>query len=522
MTVSIVLLILVIVGALVLEYINGFDDAANAIAVSSVMASTVNKLNTLIANVEANLEARAPSAVEEAFNVQYNYYTPLLFGNYGDMATADLMAMYSDYQTNLDALKLAYDEQVAKYGASVVNPLFSVTIGEGGTPTLIQNAVTSIGTTAIKAELVARNSAQLATAAGAKAMAANINFDNLVAVGSVVKDFDKDLYDFCASTDRNWVSAADKALYADVSAVITAYTNFVNKVNSEGFKKIELDENGVYVVRDVYDTDLVKEEAYKVTEDKMNDTIVKLDRFLASEDFGALLGFEDADGNALGLGDYLYNMIGELLFNDDLINMVVGMLFPMIEDLLINEIGALLNSEDVNPNGVPPLDPGAVGYVDIASIVDAVSGGIDVYIGDVKKEGQTRIQMSFAELLKAGGLYVFPTTLADSMVSSGVLTTSSETYKLLKEAGTSWTPLGVFDPETETFTYDLKLDWGVTDRASFTKAFGGVLDSVGSLLPTLFLNQAFDKSLGSADKPAGVGFGSISAASILNANNAEF
>ena len=506
-----------------LNKLNGYKgtvDAANAIAVSSVLASTVNKLNTLIANVKANLETRAPAAVEEAFNVQYNYYTPLLFGNYGDMATADLMAMYSDYQTNLDALKLAYDEQVAKYGASVVNPLFSVTIGEGGTPTLIQNAVTSIGTTPIKAELVARNSAQLAIAAGYKDMAATVNFDNLVTIGSAVKDFDKDLYQLCA--DNGWVSSADQALYADVSAVITAYTNFVNKVNSEGFKKIELDENGVYVVRDVYDTDLVKEEAYKVTEDKMNDTIVKLDKFLASEDFGALLGFEDADGNALGLGDYLYNMIGELLFNDDLINMVVGMLFPMIEDLLINELGALLNSADVNPNGVPPLDPGAVGYADLGALVDGLSGGIDVYLGDVTKEGQERIQMNFATLLKSAGLYVFPTTLADSMVSSGVLTTSSETYKLLKEAGTSWTPLGVFDPETETFTYDLKLDWGITDRASFTKVLGGVLDSVGSLLPTLFLNQAFDKTLGDKNNPAGVGFGSISGFVVVNIKNAEF
>lgn len=506
-----------------LNKLNGYKgtiNAANANAVSSVMASTVNKLDTLIADVKANIEKRSPAETEEAFNVQYNYYTPLIFGNYGAMATADVMAMFSDYQANLDALKAVYDEQVAKYGASVVNPLFFVTIGEGGSPTLIQNAVTSIGTTGLRTELTARNSAQLAIAAGYKDMAANVNFDNLVAIGSAVKNFDQALYQLCA--DNGWVSAADQALYADVQAVINAYNAFVNKINTSGFQKVELDENGVYVVRDVYDEDLVKTEAYTVNEDKINATIVKLDNFLASEDFGALVGFEDADGNAMGLGDYLYGMIGELLFNNDLINMVIGMLFPMIEDLLNTEIANLLNGEDVNPNGVPPQNPGAVGYADLGALVDAVSGGIDVYIGDVTKEGQQRIQQDFPTLLAGAGLYAYPTTLADSLVTSGVLTTSSETYKKLKEAGKTWTSLGVFDPETETFSYALDLDWGITDRASFTKVLGGVLDSVGSLLPTLFLNTAFDKTLGDANNPAGVGYGSISAASILNANNAEF
>ncbi|MBR3868935.1 MAG: hypothetical protein IKM66_06420 [Clostridia bacterium] len=503
-----------------LNKLNGYKgtiNAANGTAVSAVMGSTVNNLNNLINSVKANIEARSPAETEAAFNVQYNYYTPILFGNYGAMATADVMTMFSDFDVNLEALKVVYDEQVAKYGASVVNPLFSVTIGEGGTPALIQNVVSK---SSIQTELVARNSAQLAIAAGYKDMAANVNFDNLVTISTAIKTFDQALYQLCA--DNGLVSAADQALYADVQTVINAFNAFINKINSEGFQKVELDENGVYVVRDVYDEDLVKEEAYTVDEDKLNATIVKLDNFLASEDFGALLGFEDADGNAVGLGDYLYGMIGEMLFNDDLINMVVGMLFPMIEDLLVNEIGALLAGETVNPNGVPPQNPGSLGYVDLASLVDAVSGGIDIYIGDVTKEGQQRIQQDFPTLLAGAGLYAYPTTLADSLVTSGVLTTSSETYKKLKEAGKTWTSLGVFDPETETFTYALDLDWGITDRASFTKVLGGVLDSVGSLLPTLFLNTAFDKKLGSAESPAGVGYGSISAAGILNANNAEF
>ncbi|MBR3767979.1 MAG: hypothetical protein IKL10_07050 [Clostridia bacterium] len=503
-----------------LNKLNGYKGtigAANQTAVSSVMGTTVNNLNNLINSVKANIEARSPAETEAAFNVQYNYYTPVLFGNYSAMATADVMTMYSDYDVNREALIAVYNEQVTKYGAAVVNPLFSVTIGEGGSPALIQNVISK---NSIQTELVARNSAQIAIAAGYKDMAANVNFDNLVIVSTAVKNFDQALYQLCA--DNGWVSAADQALYSDVQAVINAYNAFVNKINTSGFQKVELDENGVYVVRDVMDEDLVKEDAYTVDEAKINDTIVKLDNFLASEDFGALLGFEDADGNAVGLGDYLYGMLGEMLFNNDLINMVIGMLFPMIEDLLVTELSNLLNSEDVNPNKIPPQNPGAVGYVDLSALVDQISGGIDVYLGDVTKEGQERIQMSFAELLKSAGLYIFPSTLADSMVSSGVLTTSSEAHKMLKAAGNSWTALGVFDPETETFTYNLNLDWGITDRASFTKVLGGVLDSVGSLLPTLFLNQAFDKTLGSADNPAGVGYGSISAISIVNINNAEF
>ena len=500
---------------------------------ATIENSNFGAVNTVLRGTDANVdmfleklyEKRSNrTETESAFNGQLSYWTPILHGNYAELLNHQLISMHADYDTKLEELTELYNELVKEHGAAIVDPLFKVTIGEGGTPTLLHTAVSSMKTTALnslKAEMVARNHTQLELVAEYEGLAANVNFNNFIEVGNGFKGFDQSLYDYCAHTDRNWVDTADKNLYSKVSTIVTNYTNFVNKIHSEGFTKVELDQNGVYVVRDVYANDIVKDEPYTVTTDKFNQTVVKLDNFLASEAFGALLGLENEDGDPLGLGDYLYDMIGGFLFNSDLINMVIAMLFPMIEDLLKTAIPDLLNGEDVNPNKVPPSDRNAIGYVAIGALLDGAEGGIDVYLDDETFEGQNRIQQTYMSLLKNAGLYIFPETFADSMVSSGVITTSSEVYKAFKAAGSSWHNLGVFDPETESFSYDFTYDWGVTDKATFAKAFGGILDTIKPLLPTAFLNQALDITLGSESNPAGVGYGSIKY-SIVSISNKEF
>lgn len=492
-------------------------------AVNTVLRGTDANVDTFLEKLYEKRSNRTET--ESAFNGQMSYWTPILHGNYTELLNHELISMHADYDTKLQELKDLYAELVAEHGAAVVDPLFKVTLGEGGTPTLLTTAVESMKTTALnslKSEMVARNSTQLAVVAEYEGLAANVNFNNFIEVGNGFKGFDQALYDYCAHADRNWVSSSDTALYAKVSKIVTNYTNFVNSINSTGFTKVELDTNGVYVVREVYENDLVKDEAYTVSTDTFNKTVVKLDNFLASEDFGALLGFEDENGDPLGLGDYLYDLIGGFLFSDDLINMLVGMLFPMIEDLLNTMIPDLLNGEDVNPDKVPPSDRGALGYVAIGALLDGAEGGIDVYLNNRTFNGQKRIQQTYMSLLKNAGLNIFPETFADSMVASGALTKSSETYIKLKAAGASWTNLhSEFDPETETFTYDFKFDWGVTDKATFAKVLGGVLDTIKPLLPTAFLNQALDITLGTESNPAGVGYGSIKY-SFVSISNHEF
>ena len=497
-------------------------DAANGRAVTVVMQNEKVEIAEFVEKLEKKLALRADTEAE--FDTLYAFWTPVFFGDYTTLTNDQLISMYEDYDANVESIKVAYAALIKDQPASIVDPLFSVTIGEGGTPTLLQTAAESMKTSAqaaMKAEMLARVHAQLEIASASENLTTDITLNNFIIVGSVAKAFDQNLYDFCNHADRNWVPAADKEIYNKISTVLTAYNNFVNKLNSEGFQKVELDKDGVYVIRDVYENDLVKEEAYTVTTDKFNQTVVKLDNFLASEDFGALLGLENENGDPLGLGDYLYDLIGGFLFSSDLINMVVGMLFPMIEDLLKTAIPDLLNGEDVNPDKVPPNDLNALGYVAIGALLDGAEGGIDVYLDDNNFLGQNRKQQTYESLLKNAGLNIFPKLFADSMVASGVITTSSEVYKELAAAGATWTNLGVFDPETETFSYDFDFDWGVTDKASFAKAFGGVLDSIKPLLPTAFLNQALDITLGTESAPAGVGYGSIKY-SIVSISNHEF
>ena len=497
-------------------------NAANGRAVTVVMQNEKVEIAEFVEKLEKKLDLRADTEAE--FDTLYAFWTPVFFGDYTELTNDELISMYEDYDANVESIKVAYAALIKEQPASIVDPLFSVTIGEGGTPTLLQTAAESMKTSAqnaMKAEMLARVHAQLEIASASENLTTDITLNNFIIVGSVAKAFDQNLYDFCNHADRNWVPAADKEIYNKISTVLTAYNNFVNKLNSEGFQKVELDKDGVYVIRDVYENDLVKEEAYTVTTDKFNQTVVKLDNFLASEDFGALLGLENENGDPLGLGDYLYDLIGGFLFSSDLINMVVELLFPMIEDLLKTAIPDLLNGEDVNPDKVPPNDLNALGYVAIGALLDGAEGGIDVYLDDNNFLGQSRKQQTYESLLKNAGLNIFPKLFADSMVASGVITTSSEVYKELAAAGATWTNLGAFDPETETFSYDFDFDWGVTDKASFAKAFGGVLDSIKPLLPTAFLNQALSITLGTESSPAGVGYGSIKY-SFVSISNHEF
>lgn len=497
-------------------------DGSNGRAVTVVMQNEKVELAEFIAKLTEKLNNR--SDLEAGFKSQYDFWTPVLLGDYSTLTNDQLISMYNDYDDNVESIKVKYAELIKEYPQSDVDSLFKITIGEGGTPTLLQTAVESMKSSAqaaMKEEMLRRVHAQLEVVNASENLTTEITMSNFIIVGSVAKAFDQNLYDFCNHSDRNWVSAEDQKLYSNVSGTLSAYNTFVNTVKNSGYQKVELDKDGVYVVRDVYETDLVKDEAYTVTTEMMNQTVVKLDNFLASEDFGALIGLKNEEGDPLGLGDYLYDLIGGFLFSDDLINMLVGLLFPMIEDLLKTAIPNLLNGEDVNPDKVPAQDGNALGYVALGALLDGAEGGIDVYLDDHTFSGQSRIQQTYESLLKNAGLNIFPKIFADSMVSSGVITTSSDTYKMLAAAGASWTNLGEFDEVTETFTYNFDFDWGVTDKATFAKAFGGVLDSIKVLLPTAFLNQALDITLGTESSPAGVGYGSIKY-SIVSMSNNEF
>ena len=494
--------------------IDGYDLAVVTDIIGASKQELVNFIDALTAKLDLRLET------ENAFKDFFNRYEVIINADFAETDSADLMSWYDGYDDIVTEVTDKYDALVKEYGATVVDPLFSVTIGEGGSPALLQTVLASVKTTALnnmQAVMVARLTAQLESAKGVADVHTTVTFNNFSVVGTALKQVDTALLAFCQAEAHNWVTGNVATLYNSYASLLSAYNTFTDNLYNKGFTQEHYhDGNGNYVTREDTDKDIIKNEDFTVNQTMLNGTVAKFDAFLASDTFTELLGLTDAEGNTVDIGGYIEGMIADLLFNDDIINMLVGMLFPMIEDLLTNQIGGLLAglagdgpveySDRINPHL-----PSADAYIPLNTLADQVEdGGLFLFLGENSSYYQPSDykHANFPTLLKNLGLSVYPAHLADAMASAGAISTSSDVYKALKEAGTTWTAFGVFDPYSESFTYDLSFEWGVTDKASFINVLGGVLQAVQPLLPTLFGSTTFSKTLGSDSAPAAYAYGS--------------
>ena len=116
------------------------------------------------------------------------------------------------------------------------------------------------------------------------------------------------------------------------------------------------------------------EDNYDVTEDKVNDTIAKLDDFITSEDFCSLVGLKSKDGTVYSnLPEAIDDILTSNIFTDETVNTLVSLLFPMI----CNTIEDLLN--DLPSLGVAgiyaPTEAGAVCRIDLGILSNGTATG---------------------------------------------------------------------------------------------------------------------------------------------------
>ena len=454
------------------------------------------------------------------FETYYDYFLPLIFDV--DMNNAD-SATLIDIHANLDAklseLRASYTDVAGKWGYTIADKIF--TVEYEGSNSLLQTIIENekgAGKEAIKTILIARTEAQLDAVYAYKDTTV-VNFENFASIKSTLTYFDYDLYNYVnggGEGQNKWLSTDYTNKYSMVQTLLDRYHAFSTSDGksffNEGFTYADADGN--FAIRYAgsqydaegnqigYPNDIARNGAddnFVVTEETMVNTVKKLDGFITSRDFGAIIGLVSTETEEYcDLATYVTEMLNEMLYTDELINTLVGAIYPMVVDLLNTELVGMLADMGTNDN------PNASACIDLEAMeVKNAKGHLYVYMDDDLYNGKEHLQRNLDEVLADAGLYVYPQTLADSLMMSNPVAYGKGTpiYMALKDAGRDWTKLVCADdPETEQVdeTKILEFAWGVYDEETFIDAMACVFDSLLPLLNAVLTGTTFNETLNNA------------------------
>ncbi len=461
--------------------------------------------------------------LKDDFNTYYEYFMPIIFTNkIADLSSEDAMALYDDLGTKLEELKASYNAIVsnANWGKTIADKIF--TINYEGQDWLLQDLIESVKSTgleAVKTVLVARTETQLDNVYAYKDTTV-VNFDNFAEIKSTLTYFDEKLYSFVKG--KGWLSDEYTAKYSEVANLLSKYHKFSEPNGKEFFNEdfTFADVNGIFATRyagsqfiDVvgededgnsvttqqqigYPNDIARdgaEDNYVVTEKELVQTVEKIDSFIVSRDFGALVGFIDEDTEeATDLATYIEQMLNEMLFNDTTMNTLVAAIFPMlcelIEEKLVGALGEMKGSR-LDEDGVPWLDLSVLADdIEVLGQKVTVTGELGLFLDKAEVPNNPgEAQKNFMEVFADLGLNIYPKTLAESLKFSNPASYGVDTdiYKTLRDAGSDWTAL-LGEEETLNFA------WGVYDRDSFIEVMGCILDAILPLLQAVLTTEEFN------------------------------
>ena len=453
------------------------------------------------------------------FETYYDYFLPLIYTTQIDTLDNDAaISLHADLDTKIAELRDSYNEVAAKWGYTIADKIFTVVYEDADylLQTLVEN-VKSAGKEAVKTVLIARTEAQLDAVYAYKDTTV-VNFENFAEIKSTLTYFDYDLYNYVnggGEGQNNWLSSEYTNKYSMVQTLLDRYHAFSTSDGKSYFNEnfTYADANGNYAVRYAgsqtdaegneigYPNDIARNGAddnYYVTEETLLNTIVKIDSFITSRDFGAIIGLVSTETEEYcDLATYVTELLNEMLYTDDLINTLVGAIYPMVVDLLNTELVGMLADMGENDNA------NASACIDLEAMeVDNAKGHLYVYMDDDLYNGKEHLQRNLDEVLADAGLYVYPQTLADSLLMSNPVAFGVGTpiYTALKAAGRDWTKLVCADdPETpEDETKVLDFAWGVYDAETFTDTLACVFDSLLPLLNAVLTGTTFNETLNNA------------------------
>jgi len=264
-----------------------------------------------------------------------------------------------------------------------------------------------------------------------------VNFTNFSSFKSYMNS-SADLYTWLAEEHAEKLTDSIKTKYEQVTALRASYDAFVSSMSISNLTKEDISDE--YPVREASVDDYARTtgEDYEVTHEKLEATVSKVDSFLNSEDFARIADLDDADN----LQEYVNNMLGEKLFNNEIANKIMALIYPMLTELLDEKLADII--EELNREG---------GY-DLAGISDQIKAGkLKIYVDGAKGT------KDFVALFRELGLYVYPTLLSEFYASKYASDPiCSQIAADLKDGGRTWTNFENKDHDVE-FDYD----WGIDD-----------------------------------------------------------
>ena len=466
--------------------------------IATVFTEGVDYVKTFAEETQWEIEYR--NAAAEYVNF-YDWFIPL---TYADLTKYESAVIYGNNVPenvpnlpNAESKRSAYITMYNKYealiGASAMEEIFGA--GENAFIHVIDAYIASLK--ACMEQRVADQLDPLGEYVNNTALV--IDFSNFVMIKSLINKVEHELY--AEANARGLVNADRQKIYNALNNLLVKYNAFVESGGLNGFKQKHYhDANNIYTIRYAgdqgtdangeqvgYPNDVARdgaEDNYVVDIAKVDETIVKLDSFLTSEDFCALVGFKDEEDNPYSsLSEAIDDIIQTNLFTNELINTLVASILPMLQEALVN---ILLDLSSLNMDGISKPDsayPGSVACIDVGVLApDVASGKLHLYLDG--SNGTVSLQTALETL----GLYLYPSSFAKKLPSDAKY---NQLRNDLNKAGKNWNYF--YNAEEEAIVLDY--DWGVHDYNTFVNEIGVVFSSILPLLQALLVGRNYSATV---------------------------
>ncbi|MCH5198604.1 MAG: hypothetical protein J1E34_06825, partial [Oscillospiraceae bacterium] len=258
--------------------------------------------------------------LEQALYTDINQYVRFFVKNTAEtLATASTQEMMDAVRAipeNLSGLRAFYDELSASAGQERADVLLGSILQKAET---LEEVVLSYLSTRFSEEVLEAERMWIEVA---NREAIIWNFEVYFKLRSAFNNLEDNILSWLYEIGRDDVVSQEiKDLYDEINRIVYAgYKEFRDSFGFNAFQQTELP----YESRYPYDNDVVKTEPYEVTEQKLLDTIKKLDAFLTSDEFNQLVGLEG------DLGSTLTGLLEGVIYTDSFINTVVNLLYPLV------------------------------------------------------------------------------------------------------------------------------------------------------------------------------------------------
>lgn len=312
---------------------------------------------------------------EGQYESYYAWFLPLIYADLTAYDTAEIIgpgvAAKIPNIPNALSKKSAYTTMYNKYtgliGAASMEEIFGK--GEESLGYIIDDYIARLYDV-----ILARLAAEVNTAVGYYDAYGEVNLSNYVAIKEAIGRVETDIWNFINSKNPSIISSQLRSNYNRLSTLLSKYNAFVASDGLTNFQRKHLhDANGVYITREptAEDQARVLGENYIVNEKVVNATIKKLDSFLISNDFTKLVDIDKDPDKTILLDDYMKEVIAENLYTNDMVNMLMNIIYPELTKALEGMYKDLPSTVNVAVVGDLSLS-----YNDLRTIIDKLGLGL--------------------------------------------------------------------------------------------------------------------------------------------------